>query len=79
MAIWGDGELDSLLVKIPMAHNGFIVDTNILVSATYDSDKFHDEACFDPAISNRFRPLRTAQRVEKQRAATSEIFSPFST
>ena len=41
MAIWGYSELDSLLVKNHMAHNGFLVDTNILVSATYDSDKFH--------------------------------------
>lgn len=28
MAIWGYSELDSLLVKNPLGHNGFLVDTN---------------------------------------------------
>lgn len=58
MAIWGYSELDSLLDKNPMAHNGFLVDTNILVSATYDSDKFHDDsAVFIEKIINKNIPL----------------------
>ena len=58
MAIWGYSELDSLLVKNHMAHNGFLVDTNILVSATYDLDKFHDDSAdFIEKIINKNIPL----------------------
>lgn len=44
MNIWGYSELDILLETHPGVQNGIIVDTNILVSATYDSDKYYDDS-----------------------------------
>lgn len=44
MIIWGYKELDSLLKQVPSVQNGFLIDTNILVSATYDSDKYYDDS-----------------------------------
>jgi len=37
-------EFSTLLTQHPEAKSGFWIDTNILVSATYDSDKYHDDS-----------------------------------
>ena len=42
MSIWGYSELDELLIAHPNAQSGFLIDTNILVSATYELDKFNE-------------------------------------
>ena len=58
MSIWGYDELDQLLKQHPTAKNGFLVDTNILISATYDLDKFHDESiAFIDELTDRKIPL----------------------
>lgn len=44
MALWGYSELDALLKAHPNAKRGFLIDTNILVAATYDSDKYNEFA-----------------------------------
>lgn len=44
MSIWGCSELNRLLTNCPFAAKGFLIDTNILVLATYESDKYHDES-----------------------------------
>lgn len=44
MNIWGYSELGMLLQKHPEVRNGIIIDTNILVSATYELDLFHEDA-----------------------------------
>ncbi len=42
--IFGYGELDTFLIKFPGLKNGILIDTNILVAATYELDEFHDSA-----------------------------------
>lgn len=44
MKIWSYSQLDLLLQKNPELKNGLIIDTNILVSATYEIDRFHEES-----------------------------------
>lgn len=44
MALWGYGELDVLVNARPNIKNGLLIDTNILVAATYELDKFHEPA-----------------------------------
>jgi len=44
MSVWGYSEFSTLLKQHPEAKSGFWIDTNILVSATYDSDKYHDDS-----------------------------------
>lgn len=44
MALWGYGELDALVAAYPNIKNGLLIDTNILVAATYELDKFHEPA-----------------------------------
>lgn len=44
MKVWGYSELGMLLKKHPGVKLGIIIDTNILVSATYDLDIFHEQA-----------------------------------
>lgn len=44
MKVWGYSELGMLLKQHPGVRNGIIIDTNILVSATYDLDIFHEQA-----------------------------------
>lgn len=44
MKVWGYSDLGILLRQHPGVKNGIIVDTNILVSATYDLDIFHEQA-----------------------------------
>lgn len=44
MALWGYGELDALIAAHPNVKNGLLIDTNILVAATYELDKFHEPA-----------------------------------
>jgi len=52
MALWGYSELDTLLEAHPGAGTGFLIDTNILVSSTYDLDRFNEIAaeCMDRLI-----------------------------
>lgn len=42
--VWGYGDFLSLLDKYENIKTGLIIDTNVLIAATYDSDKAHDEA-----------------------------------
>ncbi len=44
MRLWGYSEIDSLIKERPTIKNGILVDTNILVSATYDLDMYNDES-----------------------------------
>ena len=44
MSVWGYSKFKVLLEQHPQARKGFWIDTNILVSATYDSDKYHDNS-----------------------------------
>lgn len=44
MSLWGYSELATLLIQHPNVRLGVIVDTNILISATYELDSFHDDA-----------------------------------
>ena len=44
MAIWGYSELDALIELHPNITNGILIDTNILVAATYEMDRYHDVA-----------------------------------
>lgn len=37
MNIWGYSEIEDLVERLPNVKNGMLVDTNILVVATYDS------------------------------------------
>ncbi|GIL17073.1 MAG: hypothetical protein BroJett040_08240 [Oligoflexia bacterium] len=55
MNIWGYSDLGNLLKKIPNLKNGIIVDTNILISATYELDKFNEVALdfIDLVIENK--------------------------
>ena len=41
--LWGYSDLSNLLSKVPGVKSGIVVDTNILISATYDFDTFFDE------------------------------------
>lgn len=41
--LWGYSDLATLLSKVPEVKNGVVVDTNILISATYDFDTFFDQ------------------------------------
>ncbi len=43
MSLWGYSELSDLLLHKPGLKNGVIVDTNILISATYELDDFYEE------------------------------------
>jgi predicted nucleic acid-binding protein len=40
--IWGYSDFLTTLNRLPSLKKGMVVDTNVLVSATYDSDKFYD-------------------------------------
>lgn len=55
MALWGYSELSRLLNKHAGIKTGVILDTNILVSATYEPDRFHDDAIdvVDRLIENK--------------------------
>lgn len=44
MALWGYSELDELIGAHPNVKKGILIDTNILVAATYDMDKYHEVA-----------------------------------
>ena len=44
MAIWGYSDLDGLIKTHLKIKNGILVDTNILVAATYDMDEYHEVA-----------------------------------
>ena len=44
MAIWGYSDLDGLIKTHLNIKNGILVDTNILVAATYDMDEYHEVA-----------------------------------
>lgn len=44
MTVWGYSELSDLIRMRPGIRNGVIVDTNILVSATYELDKYHEDS-----------------------------------
>lgn len=44
MALWGYAELNALIEAHPNIKNGILIDTNILVAATYDMDKYHEAA-----------------------------------
>lgn len=44
MALWGYAELNALIDAHPNVKNGILIDTNILVAATYDMDKYHEAA-----------------------------------
>lgn len=41
--LWGYSDFLNVLSKMPAIKNGVVVDTNILISATYDFDPFFDE------------------------------------
>lgn len=43
MELWGFGEFETLLEQRPNIRNGLVVDTNILIAATYELDNFHEE------------------------------------
>lgn len=55
MAIWGYSELDALIDGHPNVKNGILIDTNILVAATYDLDKYHEvaKAFIDELLSHK--------------------------
>lgn len=58
MALWGYSELDTLLKAYPNAKKGFLIDTNILVAATYDLDKYNEIAVnFIDSLADREIPL----------------------
>ena len=58
MALWGYSELDALLAAHPNAKKGFLVDTNILVAATYELDKYNEIAVkFIDSLADREIPL----------------------
>ena len=58
MALWGYSELDALLTTHPNSKKGFLIDTNILVAATYDLDKYNEIAVnFIDSLSERQIPL----------------------
>lgn len=58
MALWGYSELDALLKTHPNANKGFLIDTNILVAATYDLDKYNEIAVnFIDSLADREIPL----------------------
>jgi hypothetical protein len=58
MALWGYSELDELLKAHPNAKKGFLIDTNILVAATYDLDKYNEIAVnFIDSLADREIPL----------------------
>lgn len=40
--LWGYSEFSDLLAAIPTVKNGVVVDTNVLISATYDFDLFYE-------------------------------------
>lgn len=42
--IWGYSEIKDLLIQHSNVKNGLLVDTNILVAATYELDEFHEAA-----------------------------------
>lgn len=44
MALWGYDELDALVAAHPEIKKGLLIDTNILVAATYELDQFHEPA-----------------------------------
>ncbi|MBS1983537.1 MAG: hypothetical protein JST16_05135 [Bdellovibrionales bacterium] len=44
MTVWGYSDLESFLKQVPAAKNGILLDANVLISATYDLDRVHDEA-----------------------------------
>lgn len=54
MALWGYSELDSIIEVHPNIQKGILIDTNILVAATYEMDKYHDVAkgFIDKLVSN---------------------------
>ncbi len=41
--ILGYSDFLKTLTKLPTLKRGVVVDTNVLISATYDSDTFYDE------------------------------------
>lgn len=41
--IWGYSEIKQLLEQYPAVQKGVLVDTNVLISATYELDSFHEE------------------------------------
>lgn len=55
MALWGYSELDVLIESHPNIKNGILIDTNILVAATYDMDKYNEVAkkFIDSLIGNQ--------------------------
>lgn len=54
----GYSELDKLLIQSPNVKNGILIDTNILVSATYELDQCHDSAMnFIDSIIEREIPI----------------------
>lgn len=58
MALWGYSELDALLEVHPNSKKGFLIDTNILVAATYDLDKYNEIAVdFIDSLADREIPL----------------------
>jgi hypothetical protein len=40
--IWGYSDFLTTLNRLPSLKKGMVVDTNVLISATYDSDNFYD-------------------------------------